>query len=239
MPAVSRRPSRASGRPEFVEGRGCSAPLVATAYSDVSYRFSFSFTVTRTNATVDPSGEICGSAIQVNLKRSFSVMKRAPCARGDAVMTTRTQARAAYFFICALLSINMSVRDVIIVGAGPSGLSAAIACKQRDLDYQVLEPGVLVNSIFRFPPQLVFFTTPELLEIGGVPLTSPYDKPTRGEALTYYRKVTDKFDLQLSYEEKVLSIEREDSQFAVETRSSRGVRRVRLARHVILAIGYY
>jgi thioredoxin reductase (NADPH) len=133
----------------------------------------------------------------------------------------------------------MSVRDVIIVGAGPSGLSAAIACKQRGIDYQVLEQGVLVNSIFRFPPQMVFFTTPELLEIGGVPLTSPYDKPTRPEALTYYRKVVDKFDLQISYEEKVLSIEREDGQFAVETRSSRGVRRVRHAQHVILAIGYY
>ncbi len=142
----------------------------------------------------------------------------------------------------------MSVRDVIIIGAGPSGLSAAIACKERGIDYHVLEQGVLVNSIFRFPPQMVFFTTPELLEIGGVPLTSPYDKPTRAEALTYYRKVVDKFDLQISCEEKVLSIEREageagatgtDHVFALETRSSRGVRRVRHARFVILAVGYY
>src|SRR5205814_2292980 len=60
----------------------------------------------------------------------------------------------------------MSVRDLIIVGAGPSGLSAAIAAKQRGLDYQVLEQGVLVKSIYRFPPQMVFFTTPELLAIG-------------------------------------------------------------------------
>jgi len=136
----------------------------------------------------------------------------------------------------------MSVRDVIIVGAGPSGLSAAIACKQRSLDYQVLEQGVLVNSIYRFPPQMVFFTTPELLEIGGVPLTSPYDKPTRPEALNYYRKVATAYDLQIHYEERVLSIEREPGDerlFAVETRSSRGVRRARLARSVILAIGYY
>src|SRR5438046_1310103 len=103
----------------------------------------------------------------------------------------------------------MSVRDVVIVGAGPSGLSAAIACKQRSLDYQVLEQGVLVNSIYRFPPQMVFFTTPELLEIGGLPFMSPYDKPTRAEALKYYRKVVDAYDLQICCDEQVLAIERE------------------------------
>src|SRR5712692_10420585 len=100
----------------------------------------------------------------------------------------------------------MSVRDLIIIGAGPSGLSAAIAAKQRGLDYQVLEQGVLVNSIFRFPPQMVFFTTPELLEIGGLPFVSPYEKPTRPEALRYYRKVADVYDLQITFDERVLSI---------------------------------
>jgi thioredoxin reductase (NADPH) len=141
----------------------------------------------------------------------------------------------------------MSVRDLIIVGAGPSGLSAAIAAKQRDFDYQVLEQGVLVNSIFHFPPQMVFFTTPELLEIGGVPFMSPFEKPTRAEALNYYRKVVDKYDLRIAYEEKVTAVSREHAAdhaaegelFAVETLSSRGVRRARHARYVVFSIGYY
>jgi thioredoxin reductase (NADPH) len=145
----------------------------------------------------------------------------------------------------------MAVRDLLIVGAGPSGLSAAIAATQRGLDYQVLERGTLVNSIFNFPPQMVFFTTPELLEIGGLPFVSPYEKPTRAEALRYYRRVVETFDLQIALEETVLSIAREDEHpdgdedtrdtaiFAIETRSARGVRRVRHARHVVLAIGYY
>ena len=134
----------------------------------------------------------------------------------------------------------MPVRDVIIVGAGPSGLAAAITAKQHNLDYQVIEQGVLVNSIFRFPPTMVFFTTPELLEIGGIPFMSPFDKPTRAEALNYYRKVVDKYDLLIAYEETVTSISREDDGvFAIESTSARGVTRVRHARHVVLSIGYF
>src|SRR5215510_6074899 len=137
----------------------------------------------------------------------------------------------------------MSVRDVLIVGAGPSGLSAAIAAKQKGLDYQVVEQGTLVNSIYHFPPQMVFFTTPELLEIGGLPFVSPFDKPTRAEALRYYRKVVNTYDLQIAFEERVLAVDREieggDTVFAIQTESSRGVRRVRLARHLTFAIGYF
>jgi thioredoxin reductase (NADPH) len=136
----------------------------------------------------------------------------------------------------------MSVREVIIVGAGPSGLATAIACKHFGLDYLVLEQGALVDAIARFPLNMVFFTTPELLEIGGIPLTTPYEKPTRAEALRYYRKVVDTFQLQVSMYEEVVGITPPASSgeaFAVESRTTRGVTRVREARHVVLAMGYY
>ena len=133
----------------------------------------------------------------------------------------------------------MSVRDVLIVGAGPSGLATAIAAKQHQLDYVIVEKGVLVNSIFNFPMHMVFFTTPELLEIGQLPLTTPYDKPTRLEALRYYRRVVDRYELPISFHEEVISIESENGIFVVTTRDQRGTTRVREARAVVLAIGYY
>ena len=142
----------------------------------------------------------------------------------------------------------MSVRDGIIVGAGPSGLATAIAAKQQGLDYAIVEQGVLVNSIFNFPVHMVFFTTPELLEIGGLPLVSPYEKPTRLEALRYYRRVVDAYQLQIAFEEKVVAIEppppgalpgRDGGVFVVTTATPGGATRVREARAVVLAIGYY
>lgn len=138
---------------------------------------------------------------------------------------------------------TMSVRDVVIVGAGPAGLAAAVAVKQLGLDYLVLERGALVESIRRFPRNMAFFTGPELLEIGGLPLTTPYETPTRAEALQYYRRVSEFFQLQVVLREEVLSIEREEEGgawiFLIDTRSDHGVRRVRSARAVVLATGYY
>jgi thioredoxin reductase (NADPH) len=102
----------------------------------------------------------------------------------------------------------MSVRDVLIVGAGPSGLATAIAAKQHGLDYVIVEKGVLVNSIFNFPDAHGVLHHAGALEIGGLPLVTPYDKPTRLEALRYYRRVVDTYELPISFHEKVTSIER-------------------------------
>src|SRR5262245_60920044 len=130
----------------------------------------------------------------------------------------------------------MPIRDLLIVGAGPSGLATAIAAKQHGLDYVIVDKGVLVNSIFNFPPLMVFFTTPELLEIGGLPLVTPYDKPTRLEALRYYRRVVDTFGLQISFHEEVSEIDRDDDGTFTVTSTGRGGTRVRQARAVGLAI---
>src|SRR5687768_723746 len=144
----------------------------------------------------------------------------------------------------------MHMRDITIVGAGPAGLAAAIAAKQAGLEYSILEKGVLVNSIYKFPVNMVFFTTPELLEIGGLPLVSPFEKPTRLEALRYYRRVVDTYDLAIEFGEQVIAVEPAAAHsrfgegsapnvFDIETRSDKGVRRIRHSRNVIFAIGYF
>jgi thioredoxin reductase (NADPH) len=139
----------------------------------------------------------------------------------------------------------MKLRDVLIVGAGPAGLATAIAATRAGLDYLVIEKGALVNSLQAYPADMVFFTTPELLEIGGLPFVSPYDKPTRAEALRYYRRVTDTFALDIAFDERVTSIVREDGlpdalgSLAVETASGRGVRRALHGRTVVVATGAY
>ena len=144
----------------------------------------------------------------------------------------------------------MQIRDVTIVGAGPAGLAAGIAAKRVGLEYSIIEKGVLVNSIYRFPVNMVFFTTPELLEIGGLPLVSPFEKPTRLEALRYYRRVVDTYGLQIEFGEQVVNVNPASAQarfgaagadniFDIETRSDKGVRRIRQSRNIILAVGYF
>ncbi len=115
-----------------------------------------------------------------------------------------------------------SMLDLTIIGAGPSGLATAIAASQAGMEYTILEKGVLVNSIYQFPAHMVFFTTPELLEIGGLPLVTPYEKPTRIEALRYYRRVAEKFGLAIEFGEQVAGLTRDASTgvLTVSTQSS-------------------
>jgi thioredoxin reductase (NADPH) len=142
----------------------------------------------------------------------------------------------------------MSVLDVIIVGAGPAGLATAIAAKQHGLDHLVVEKGALVNTLLHFPTNMVFFTTPELLEIGGLPFVTPYDKPTRIEALRYYRRVADTYTLPIAFGESVEAVvpdtSASDRVLHVHTRSARsgadtGIATTRAARTVVIATGAY
>ena len=130
--------------------------------------------------------------------------------------------------------------DLVVVGAGPAGLAVAIAAHQAGLRYVVVEKGVLVNSIFFFPRQMVFFTTPDLLEIGGLPFVTPYEKPTQAEALKYYRRVCDTYAIELALGEEVTSLRAADTGFEVATlRTADEAAVVRRAANVVLATGYY
>ena len=139
----------------------------------------------------------------------------------------------------------MIVRDVLIIGAGPAGLATAIAATGNGLSYQVIEKGALVNSLLHYPTEMVFFTTPELMEIGGMPFVSPYEKPTRPEALRYYRRVTDAYKVDVLFDETVVAIAHEDDvpdadgSFVVDTHSTRRVRRSFRGRTVVIATGAY
>jgi thioredoxin reductase (NADPH) len=136
-----------------------------------------------------------------------------------------------------------STLDLVVVGAGPAGLGVAIAAARAGLGYEVLDKGTIVNSIYRFPRGMTFFTTPELLELGNLPFVTPYAKPTREEALQYYRRVADTHRLALSLGEQVESIEREGGLFALATAVARPggdpLRKMRRARSVVVATGTF
>lgn len=132
------------------------------------------------------------------------------------------------------------VLDVLIIGGGPAGLAAGIAAKTRGLRYLVLEKGALVNSIDQYPTDMVFFTTPELLEIGGFPFVSPFAKPTRQEALRYYRRVTDSAQLDLVLGEAVTAVRRDaEGMFHIESKPPHAPMRTHVARAVVIATGAY
>ena len=99
--------------------------------------------------------------------------------------------------------------DVINIGAGPIGLACAIEAKKKGLKYMVFDKGVLVNSLYNYPLNMTFFSTSDKLEIGGVPFISHNSKPTRAEALEYYRRVTTHWNLKLNLYESVENIKKD------------------------------
>lgn len=124
--------------------------------------------------------------------------------------------------------------DVVIIGAGPAGLSAAIEAQRSRLNYVVIERGGVVNSIQQFPTAMAFFSTPELLEIGGIPFTSSSMRPTRADGLEYYLKVAEYFKLQINLFEEVISVRKAGQCFEVKTSKSSYV-----SKNVIVATGYF
>jgi thioredoxin reductase (NADPH) len=131
------------------------------------------------------------------------------------------------------------VLDVVIVGAGPTGLATAIQCQKAGLSLSVLEKGCLVNSLSNYPSEMIFFTTPELLEIGDIPMTSVREKPNRVEALKYYRRVTDHYKLPVRLYEKVERIDGSDGAFRIHSLTQHGEGRLTLSRKLVLSTGYY
>ena len=128
----------------------------------------------------------------------------------------------------------MESYDIIIIGAGPTGLSCGIAAKKYGLSHLIVEKGALVNSIFHFPTNMTFFSTSKKLEIGGVPFISHSDKPTRKEALEYYRRLQEAHSLNIQFYETVTGLKREGDVYKVHTNKG-----TYPAKNVVVATGYY
>lgn len=123
---------------------------------------------------------------------------------------------------------------VIIIGAGPIGLATGIALQEKNIPFKIIERGCLVNSLFHYPTNMTFFSTSDKLEIGDVPFISHGSKPTRSEALEYYRRVAEHYELPIHLYETVESLEGEDGNFVVKT--DKGEYQ---ADKVVVASGFY
>lgn len=129
--------------------------------------------------------------------------------------------------------------DVLVIGAGPTGLACAIEAQRGGMRAAVVDKGCLCNSIFHYPAHMTFFTTPELLEIGDLPFPSPNPKPTRTEALEYYRRVAQHYALNLHLFETVRRVEGADGDFRVLVTDRSGREITHRARKLVVATGYY
>jgi thioredoxin reductase (NADPH) len=132
-----------------------------------------------------------------------------------------------------------ALHDVLVIGAGPTGLACAIDAQCAGCSVLLVDKGCLTNSLFHYPAHMTFFTTPELLEIGDMPFSSPNQKPTRAEALEYYRKVAAHYALDVRQYENVDRIAGSDGDFTVHTTDSFGRTLTHRARKLIVSTGYY
>ena len=123
---------------------------------------------------------------------------------------------------------------VTIIGAGPIGLAVGIALKQKEIPVRLIERGCLVNSLYHYPVNMTFFSTSNRLEIGGIPFISHGHKPTRSEALEYYRRAAESYELPVHLYEEVTSVEGEDGNFIVKTSKDEYP-----SEKVVLATGFY
>lgn len=124
--------------------------------------------------------------------------------------------------------------DILIIGGGPIGLACALEAQKADLSYVIVEKGCLVNSLYHYPANMTFFSTSELLEIGGIPFVSNNPKPTRPEALEYYRRAATSNHINIHLFEKVEDIKGDGDHYIIKTNKSNYQ-----AKHVIIATGFY
>jgi thioredoxin reductase (NADPH) len=129
--------------------------------------------------------------------------------------------------------------DLLVIGAGPTGMACAIEAQRAGFSAVMVDKGCLCNSLFHYPAHMTFFTTPELLEIGDMPFSSPNQKPTRSEALEYYRKVAEHYALDVRQYETVERVTGSDGAFAVHTQDRFGRTLTHRARKLVIATGYY
>ena len=134
---------------------------------------------------------------------------------------------------------NEGLFDVLVIGAGPTGMACAIEAQRAGLRAVMVEKGCLVNSLYHYPANMTFFTTSELLEIGDIPFPSVNSKPTRMEALEYYRKVAMHYELDVRQYQRVERIEGADGEFRLNAMDQHDRSHLYEARKLIVATGYY
>ena len=135
--------------------------------------------------------------------------------------------------------VASEIVDLLVIGAGPTGLACAIEAQRAGLTALLVDKGCLCNSLFHYPANMTFFTTPELLEIGNMPFSSPNQKPNRSEALEYYRKVAEHYELDIRQYENVERVDGRDGNFIVHTMDRFGRMSHYRARKLVVATGYY